>query len=78
MNNFYLVAAILTLLMVITHSLMGEKYFLVQLFQRDYYHDNQRAINLPLQGFDKINWSLKATIMQLFRCCFQLENKRKK
>jgi len=36
MNNYYLIAAILTLLMAITHSLMGEKYFLVQLFQRDY------------------------------------------
>ncbi len=36
MNTFYLIAAILAILMAITHSLMGEKYFLVQLFQRDY------------------------------------------
>lgn len=35
MNAYYVVAAFLTFAMGIAHSLLGEKYFLVQLFKRD-------------------------------------------
>jgi hypothetical protein len=38
MNTYFLIAALLTFLMGLSHSVMGERFFLVRLFKREPLH----------------------------------------
>ncbi|RMF57234.1 MAG: hypothetical protein D6748_11625 [Calditrichaeota bacterium] len=56
MNTYFLIAAILSLLMGITHSIMGEKYFLAYLFMRE--HLEEVGNEVYVNRTTRIAWHL--------------------